>query len=92
MKTLILGILGNNLISKLIKNTALIDIDKLLGVIFGSFRGIAIVTVLIMLAGVTTITSENWWQNSLLIRYFEHMAIWVKYLFSRDIAKYVNFG
>lgn len=88
---LILMVSINNLISRLVKNTILMEIDRSLGAIFGLFRGIAIVTILVLLAGITAIPSENWWQHSLLIRYFEHMAIWVKSFFPNDIAKYVKF-
>lgn len=81
MVILILGASANNLISRLVKDTFLTEIDKSLGVIFGLLRGIGIVIVLVFLAGITAIPLESWWQNSLLIRYFEHMAIWSKSFF-----------
>ena len=90
--TLIFGALVNNLISRLVRDTFLTEIDKSLGAIFGLLRGMVIVTILALLASITAIPLESWWQNSLLIRYFEHMAIWAKSFFPKDIAKYVNFG
>ena len=59
--TLILGALVNHLISQLVEKTGLSGTDRALGVMFGILRGVAIVTILVLVAGVTPMPSDNWW-------------------------------
>ncbi len=87
--TLILGALVNHLISQLVEKTGLSGTDRALGVIFG---GVAIVTILVLAAGVTPMPSDSWWQNSLLLQHFEDLAVWVKQLLPADVAEHVNFN
>jgi|SRR5690554_6235740 len=89
--TLILGALVNHLISQLVEKTGLSGTDRALGVIFGILRGVAIVTILVLVAGVTPMPSDNWWQDSLLLQHFEDLAVWVKQLLPADVADHVNF-
>ncbi len=70
---MVFGVL-NLLISKLIESTGLSATDRMLGVIFGLGRGIAIITVLVMLAGLTPIPQDPWWRESLFLRHFEQLA------------------
>jgi membrane protein required for colicin V production len=90
--TLILGALVNHLISQLVEKTGLSGTDRALGVIFGIVRGVAIVTILVLAAGVTPMPSDNWWQNSLLLQHFEDLAVWVKQFLPADVAEHVNFN
>ncbi|AFI84838.1 MULTISPECIES: CvpA family protein [Methylophaga] len=90
--TLILGALVNHLISQLVEKTGLSGTDRALGVIFGILRGVAIVTILVLAAGVTPMPSDSWWQNSLLLQHFEDLAVWVKQLLPADVAEHVNFN
>ena len=90
--TLILGALVNHLISQLVEKTGLSGTDRALGVIFGILRGVAIVTILVLAAGVTPMPSDSWWQNSLLLQHFEDLAIWVKQFLPTDVAEHVNFN
>ena len=90
--TLILGALVNHLISQLVEKTGLSGTDRALGVIFGILRGAAIVTILVLAAGVTPMPSDSWWQNSLLLQHFEDLAVWVKQLLPADVAEHVNFN
>lgn len=70
---LLFGVL-NFLIGKLIETTGLGATDRLLGVIFGVARGIAIVTVLVMLAGLTPVPRDPWWHQSQFLPRFEQLA------------------
>jgi membrane protein required for colicin V production len=89
--TLILGALVNHLISQLVKKTGLSGTDRMLGIIFGLIRGVAIVTLLILAAGVTPMPQDVWWQNSLMLEHFEKLAIWVQTFLPSDIADHINF-
>ena len=76
--TLVLGALFNNLVVKLIKRTGLSSTDRSLGGLFGVLRAIAIVVILILLAGMTVVPQESWWHHSLFLPYFQQLAEWVR--------------
>lgn len=89
--TLILGALVNHLISQLADKTGLSGTDRSLGVIFGLLRGVAIVTLLVLIAGVTPAPTDDWWQNALLIEHFVKLAEWVKAYLPEDVANHIVF-
>ncbi len=64
----------NVLLGKLIESTGLSATDRLLGMVFGLGRGIAIITVLVMLAGLTPVPRDPWWRASILLGHFEQLA------------------
>ncbi|MEE9452346.1 MAG: CvpA family protein [Gammaproteobacteria bacterium] len=55
---------------------------RILGMIFGSGRGIIIVSVLLMLGTLIPLTSKAWWQQSYLIPKFESLNLWSQTLWS----------
>lgn len=89
--TLLLAAIINHLISQLVKKTGLTGTDRVLGVIFGITRGIAIVTVLVLLAGMTPMPRDPWWQHSLLLNYFQGLALWARGFMPPDMADYIRF-
>ncbi len=89
--TLILGALVNHLISTLVKKTGLSGTDRMLGIIFGLIRGVAIVTLLILAAGATPMPQDDWWQNSFLLEHFEKLAVWLQAFLPSDIADHITF-
>lgn len=90
--TLILGALVNHLISQLVDKTGLTGTDRALGIVFGLLRGVAVVTLLVTVAGLTPMPADSWWQNALLIEHFERMAMWLVELLPQDIASHINFN
>jgi len=64
--TLLLGALLNYLAGQLVGRTGLSGTDRALGVVFGGLRGLAIVALLVLAAGLTAVPGERWWQESLL--------------------------
>jgi len=90
--TLILAALVNHLISQLVEKTGLSGTDRSLGVIFGLVRGVAIVSLLVLLAGATPMPNDDWWQNSLLLEHFEQLAVWLRSFLPADIAEYIHFS
>ncbi len=90
--TLILGALVNNVISALVEKTGLSGTDRSLGVIFGLLRGGAVVVLLLLLAGMTPMPQDSWWQNSVMIQYFKNLVIWARDLLPADIAGYIHYN
>jgi len=75
---LILGALLRFAISKLVESTGLSGTDRLLGMVFGFFRGVLLVTLLVFLVGFTAFTRDPWWQQSALLPQFQHVAAWLE--------------
>jgi membrane protein required for colicin V production len=84
--SLIIGAIINYMASQLVTKTGLSGTDKSLGVVFGAARGVLIVIVLVLLAGLTPMPSESWWKDSTMIEYFASMASWIKDILPDDIA------
>lgn len=89
--TLIAGALVNYLVSQLVRKTGLSGTDRMLGVIFGIARGIVLVAVLTLMAGIPQLSKETWWKESTLIVYFQDMAIWMKGFLPPDVQKHFVF-
>ena len=89
--SLLLGSLINFLIAKLIDMTGLSGTDRMIGVIFGALRGVLLVAIIVVLAGLTPVASDPWWGDSLLIPYFQELALILKAELPDDIANYFNY-
>lgn len=84
--TLIIGAIINFMASQMVSKTGLSGTDRTLGVVFGAARGALIVTMIVLLAGLTPMPSESWWQESAAIEYFVTIASWLKEILPQDIA------
>ena len=75
---LISGSLISFLLGQLVESTGLSGTDRLLGAVFGAFRGfIVVMAILIILPGLLPVSQDPWWQQSLLIPYFLTCEDWV---------------
>ncbi|WMY96051.1 MAG: CvpA family protein [Arsenophonus sp.] len=75
--TLIIGATVNYLINTLIKKTGLSSTDRILGVCFGTLRGILIVlAILFFLDTFTPFPNHEAWKNSELIFQFNDIIQW----------------
>ena len=90
--TLILGAMVNFLASQLVEKTGLSGTDRLLGMFFGAARGILLVAILILLAGLTPFPGDPWWQESRLIPYFQELAVWLRGFLPVDVAELFNYS
>lgn len=77
---LIIGILINVLLSRLIKTVGLSTLDRMIGVIFGFIRGVILVAVMVLIAGLTNLSKEPFWLKSYTVPYFQKIANGVKAL------------
>jgi len=89
--TLILGAMVNYLVGQLVEKTGLSGTDRMIGIFFGAARGALLVSVMVLLAGLTPVPNDPWWQQSLLIGYFQDLALWLKDLLPPDIASKFSF-
>ncbi len=85
--TLIIGGLVNYLLIQLVEKTGLSGSDRMIGMLFGIARGVVLVCIVVLLAGLTPIPQDPWWQDSVLVPYFEELALWLKGLLPEDISQ-----
>lgn len=75
--TLLVGALVKNLLKNMIKATGLSSMDRMLGSLFGLFRGVLLVVVaLSVLSRLTQASTDPWWQRSVLIPHFMVIETW----------------
>ena len=89
--TVLVGGLVNYLAGQLVAKTGLTATDRALGTLFGIARGIVIVAVLVLLAGLTALPEDAWWQEALLLGHFQDMALWLRSFLPANIAENIRF-
>ncbi len=72
--TLAAGALAIWIMRKAVQTTGLSGTDRLMGLLFGVARGVLMVTALVVLAGLTGLPRDPWWQQSRMIPIFQGVA------------------
>ena len=91
VSVLLLGAILNYIAGKLVKKTGLAGTDRMLGVVFGVARGAVIVAILVLLAGLTPMPQDSWWQESHLIIYFQDFALWMRDFLPEEFSKNISY-
>lgn len=91
LSVLLITALAIMLLTALIKGIGLGFIDRLLGSIFGFLRALIIVTVIVLIAGLTTIPHQSFWQQAMFSRSLETVAIQVLPWLPEDLSKRISF-
>lgn len=76
LSVLLVGGLLTYLVGKLVEKTGLSGTDRLLGGVFGGVRGLALVLALMLVAGLTPVPQDPWWQQSRTIQSLMPLAVW----------------
>lgn len=75
--TLIIGAMGNYVISSLVEKTGLSGTDRVLGICFGALRGVLIVAAILFFVDTFTGLSQiTDWKQSQLIPQFSYIIRW----------------
>lgn len=82
---------ANYLAGKLVEKTGLSGTDRMLGVVFGTVRGAVVVGILVLLAGFTTVPQDPWWDQSVLLKHFETMAVELRGFLPPDVSANINY-
>lgn len=88
---LILGGLVNYLVGQLVSKTGLTGTDRALGIVFGIARGVMVVGVLVLLAGLTQVPQDPWWKESIFLKHFVDLALWMRSFLPTDIAANIQY-
>lgn len=87
---IVLSVLGHFIV-KLINKTGLTGTDRILGLLFGIARGGLIVLVMVLVAGLTNLPQDPWWQQSQLLAHFQDGAIQVAGYLPDAIAEHIRY-
>ena len=89
--TLIVGGLVGFLVQQIINKTGLTGSDRLAGLVFGIARGMVVVAMLVLLAGLTPLPNDSWWRESTLIAPFQSLALWLRDQAPAGVAGFVAY-
>ena len=89
--SLVVGSIINFFATQFVQRAGLTGVDRTIGAVFGVLRGVLLVTIIVMLLGLTTLPSESWWDESFFMFRFEAIATWLKDLLPDDIARYFKY-
>jgi len=76
--TIFAGAIVNALVGSVVRHTPFSVPDRILGSCFGLLRGFALVTLLVLLGGLTPFPQSEWWKGSFLIGEFTDGAAWLQ--------------
>lgn len=88
---LLVGGLINYLLGRLVETTGLSGTDRLLGGAFGAVRGLALVLLLLLVAGLTPLPADPWWQESRTIARLMPLVDWAASFLPESITEYLEF-
>lgn len=89
--TLLIATLFTIAIAELVKTLGLSAVDRGLGAFFGLARGVLIMLVLVLLAGMTPLPHQSFWRNAMLSAPFEEFVGVVKPWLPEQLAKRISY-
>ncbi len=90
LAVLIAGGIVGFLMRKLVAGSGLSGSDRLLGMVFGLVRGLALVTFTVLLLGFTPLPRDPWWHQSQLLPAFQGYAQWLSARLPPEATKYLD--
>ena len=91
LAVLIVMSMATMLTSILIRTVGLGSVDRMLGALFGFARGLLVVLLLVLSAGLTTLPQEPFWRKALLSKPFETGVIMIMPWLPRGLSRRVNY-
>jgi membrane protein required for colicin V production len=88
---LVLFALARWAMSLLLKAAGLRPLDRILGAVFGIARGVLVVWVAVLLAGLTALPQQSWWRQAMLAPPFETAVLAAKPWLPPDLAKRIHY-
>jgi len=91
ISVLLVGGLANYLLGRLVETTGLSGTDRLLGGAFGAVRGLALVLTLLLVAGLTPLPADPWWQESRTIARLMPLVEWAASYLPEVVTEHLEF-
>jgi len=79
------------LLSRLVKMVGLGWMDSSLGAVFGALRGVLVLLVLVLLAGLTGLPQQAFWKSAGLSRPMERLALQAKVWLPENVAQKIHY-
>ena len=79
------------LLSQLGDKTGLTGMDRFAGFLFGIARGMVVMAVLVLLAGLTPLPQDPWWVESSLIGPFQELSVWLREQIPEGVTGYFSY-
>ncbi len=89
--TLLLGAIIAYLLYDVLMLQGFRVISRLLGSLLGVLRGGVITTILVLLAGMTPLPLESWWQESQIVFPFQKLAQWLSNGVPSAVAEHIKY-
>ena len=89
--TLVITAIVMYFVRLIVDKTEITGTDRALGIVFGIARGIVIVAILVLFAGLTALPNDPWWRESTFIPHFQVLAVELQSLLPPDVAKLFNY-
>lgn len=77
--------------SLLLKAAGLRPLDRVLGALFGVARGVLVLLVLVLLAGLTPLPQQQWWRQAMFAPPLETGVLAVKPWLPPELAKRIQY-
>lgn len=78
-------------VSRLVKSAGLSVEDRVLGAVFGLARGVLIVVVFVLMAGLTSLPRQPVWKDAMFSAPLETVAIFVKAWLPNDLSQRIRY-
>jgi len=78
-------------VSKLVKNAGLGVEDRMLGSLFGLLRGLLVVLVLVLLAGLTSLPKQRVWRDSVFSPRLQALAVHVRQWLPAELSQRIKY-
>ena len=75
---------------QLVEQTGMSGTDRTLGIVFGVLRGIVITGLLVLLAGLTPLPQDPWWDQSLFLPHFVELANEIRAFLPQDLQQHLQ--
>ena len=89
---LFIGWTIGSLVKQLLTSIKLSPVDRILGLLFGLFRGIVIIALIVLGLNLTEMPQDAWWNESFFLPKFQHIANWMYDHLPDNLAEYFKFS
>ena len=84
--TLLITAVVMYLVRIVVDKTEITGTDRALGIVFGVARGVVIVAILVLFAGLTALPKDPWWKESVFLPHFQVLAVEIQSLLPPEVA------
>ena len=89
--TLIITAIVMYFVRLIVDKTEITGTDRALGIVFGIARGIVIVAILVLFAGLTALPKDPWWKESLFLPHLQVLAEEIRNVLPPEVATLFNY-